>query len=126
MSWTVTIPGQPPSTNHMYKIGRGFRRGGIAYPKMVKAEGVEEYQQTAAMLVRLARPSGWKWDGGLLRLSYRFHLIDNVDCDNLLKALNDAIADALDINDRWFLPCVESKTWGNKGAQARVEVTIGG
>ena len=125
MSWTVSIPGQPPSTNHMYTIGKGYRRGGIAYPKLVKADGVESYQTMAAMLVRLARPSGWTWDGGLLRITYRFHLIDNVDCDNLLKALNDAIAGALDINDKWFLPNVESKTWGNKGAQARVEVTIG-
>jgi Holliday junction resolvase RusA-like endonuclease len=109
----------------MNTIGKGFRRGGVSYPKLVKADGVESYQQTASLIVRLGRPPGWAWDGGLLRITYRFHLIDNVDCDNLLKALNDAIAGALDINDKWFLPCVEHKDWANKGAKARVEVTIG-
>jgi len=125
MTWSVTIPSQPPSTNHMYIIGRGYRRGGIAYPKIVKAPGVESYQTMAAMVTRLAKPSGWKWDGGLLVLEYHFHLADNIDTDNAMKAISDSISDAIGVDDKWFLNRAMTKEWGLKGPQVRVEVTIG-
>ena len=123
--WAVALPGQPPSTNHMYVIGRGFRRGGIAYPKMVKVDAVVAYQQMTTLITRLAKPREWKWDGGLLVLEFGFYLVDNIDCDNAMKAVCDAISDAIEVNDKWFLPRAMSKVWGLKPADARVEVTIG-
>jgi Holliday junction resolvase RusA-like endonuclease len=45
-----------------------------------------------------------------------------MDCDNVLKALNDAIAIGLGVNDKVFLPCVRSKEIGIKSP--RVIVTV--
>jgi Holliday junction resolvase RusA-like endonuclease len=61
---------------------------------------------------------------GQVRISYAFYMNRDADCDNLLKALNDAIAAALGFNDRIVLPCVRSKT---KVAtkDERIEVVIG-
>lgn len=124
MSWTVTIPGQPPSGNHAYKIGRGYRRGGIAYPKIIKTAEAEAYQQGVALLVRTARPSFWKWDGGQLVVEYRFYLWDDADCTNLIKVIEDGIFPALGVDDTWALPRAMHKELVSK-AEARVEVTIG-
>jgi Holliday junction resolvase RusA-like endonuclease len=80
---------------------------------MTKAAGVEQYQNDIIWLCRSARPSGWKADGQI-RISFAFHLHRDADCDNLLKVIQDAVAGALGINDRVFLPCVTEKTVGNK------------
>lgn len=122
MSWTVVLPGQPPSGNHANKIGRGFRRGGIAYPKLVKTAEAEAYQQGAAMLVRAARPSGWKWDGEQVVVEYKFFLSRDADCTNLIKVIEDAVFPALGIDDKYALPRAMSKETGVK--DPRVEVTI--
>lgn len=124
MSWTVVIPGQPPSGNHAYKIGRGFRRGGIAYPKMVKTDEAEAYQRAASLVVRAARPRGWSASAGaFIVCEYRFFLSRDVDCTNLIKVVEDAIFPALGIDDRWALPRAMSKQIVGR-ADARVEVTI--
>lgn len=109
-SWEVTIPGAPPSVNHMYAIGRGRR-------PVRKAEGVESYQLVASHMVRLATPGSWKRAlsskrVGYIRIRYWFYLRRDIDCDNALKALNDAVAVALGVNDRSFLPCVMAKAVG--------------
>ena len=124
MSWTVTIPGQPPSGNHANKIGRGYRRGGIAYPKIVKTSEAEAYMRGAAMLVRVARPSRWRWDGGQIVCEYRFFLAYEADCTNLIKVVEDSIFPALGIDDTFALPRAMSKEIV-KVSEARVEVTIG-
>lgn len=123
MSWSVTIPGQPPSGNHANKIGRGYRRGGIAYPKLVKTVEAETYQRIAALVVRSARPSGWQWDGGQVVMEYRFYLGRDADCTNLIKVVEDAVCPALGINDKHALPRAMSKEIV-PAKQARVEVTI--
>ena len=122
MSWTVTIPGQPVSGNHANKIGRGFRRGGIAYPKMVKTTEAAFYQQACAYIVRTARPSGWQQQGQVI-CEYRFWISRDADCTNMIKVIEDAIFPALGINDSWALPRAMSKEIVKKG-QERVEVTI--
>jgi Holliday junction resolvase RusA-like endonuclease len=122
VSWTVTIPGQPVSGNHANKIGRGFRRGGIAYPKMVKTTEAAAYQMGAAMIVRAARPSAWRWNGGQVVVEYRMFLTRDADCDNVMKVCDDAIFPALDINDKYALPRAMSKEIVK--SNPRVEVTI--
>ena len=117
MSWTVTIPGAPPSTNHMYVPIRG-RWGG-----KTKAPGVAEYQTAVRLLVQNARPSGWM-PTDQLPIRFDFFLKRDADCDNLLKALIDGIAVGLEIDDRRVLPCVRSKTYG-KGVEPRTVVEIG-
>jgi len=118
----VVIPGQPPSGNHAYKIGKGYRRGGIAFPKIIKTAEAEAYQQGVALLVRTARPSYWKQQGQVI-CEYRFYLWDDADCTNLIKVIEDGIFPALDINDSWALPRAISKEIVPK-SEARVEVTI--
>ena len=122
MSWTVTIMGNPPSGNHANRIGRGFRRGGIAFPKIVKTPEAEAYMQGAAMLTRVARPSGWKWDGRQVVCEYRFYLTRDADCTNLIKVVEDSIFPALGIDDKWALPRAMSKELVK--INPRVEVTI--
>ena len=123
MDWFITIPGQPPSGNHANKIGRGFRRGGIAYPKIVKTDEAATYQALAALYTRTARPSGWTWSGGQVIVEYRFYLARDADCTNLIKVIEDAIFPDLGINDKYALPRAMSKELV-KPVDARVEVTI--
>lgn len=122
MSWTVTIMGNPPSGNHANRIGRGFRRGGIAFPKIVKTDEAAAYQTAAAYLVRTANKHGWRWNGGQIICEYRFYLTRDADCTNLIKVVEDAIFPALDINDSWALPRAMSKEIVK--VNPRVEITI--
>jgi hypothetical protein len=115
------IPTQPPSVNHMYVSAPGYTKEGKRYSRRVKDPDVLQYQIVASSIAKHAAPTGWrapKW----VRIRYWFHLKDDADCDNLLKALNDSFATAWKINDRWFLPCVQEKTTGNKDPYVEVEV----
>lgn len=106
MSWHFEIPGQPPSTNHLYRqvTIAGKRR-------IAKDPKVEHYQILVTYIVRGKRPRGWYPEPGKqLHLYYDFILNRDIDADNALKALNDAIAIALGVNDKLFLPCVRSKS----------------
>lgn len=126
MKWSVTVWGQPPTTNKMYSAKmRSIWRDGVKHtvPQMVKNEKVEDYQRDAVLQIQSARPSRWKPDG-FIRLRFQLYLAKNIDADNTLKALSDAIQEAIGINDTWFLPCVESKTWGLNPRDARVEIEI--
>jgi Holliday junction resolvase RusA-like endonuclease len=127
MSWKIVIPSQPPTVNHAYEPQTAYRRtasgGNVPYSRIGKNAAAVAYQQAAALIVGTAKPSGWQWQGGFIRLIYRFYLARDADCDNLLKILNDAIAAKIDVNDRWFLPMVMSKRVV-RDHEARVEVTI--
>lgn len=131
----MSIEGQPPSVNHSYRPIRKPMRDSFGQP-IYSAEGrqvvrmglakdkkVLDYQQLVVWRARQAKPSGWQHGGGWIRISYRFFLTRKMDCDNILKALNDALAMALGVDDFWFLPCVTSKTVNHK-QPPRVEVTI--
>jgi Holliday junction resolvase RusA-like endonuclease len=89
--------------------------------RMAKRTEVASYQADTTLIVRSARPSGWR-PPGQVRLTYDFYLKRDADCDNLLKVLNDAIAMALDVNDRHFLPCVRSKVVDGTTRNPRVEI----
>ena len=115
------IPTQPPSVNHMYKIVNGYGKGGRTYKTLAKDPDVVQYQLVAANIAKFAAPPRWR-PPRYIRIKFWFHLADDADCDNLLKALNDAFASAWKINDTWFLPCVQEKTYGNKNPYVEVEV----
>lgn len=130
------IPGQPPSINHSYrpvKIPKKDRYGRTMWtpdgkPMMriglAKESGVEAYQTGAALVVRASMPSRWRHGGGWIRITYSFYLVRKVDCDNAMKALNDAVAKAIGVDDNWFLPCVISKQVNSKEPNPRIELTI--
>lgn len=110
---TFSVPGTPPSVNHLYEATltrgpNGVRRG------VRKSPGVESYQIVATLVARAALPANWKdtYSEGYVRLRYWFYLRREIDCDNALKALNDALAKAFGINDRKFLPYVVDKFVG--------------
>lgn len=122
-SWTFTVPGQPPSVNHGYRIVKQFRKNGtIPFRTIALTPEAVAYKEYAMLIVRAAKPSGWIPEGQI-RLSYRIYLASRQDADNSLKFLNDAIAAALNVNDDRFLPCVMSKEIV-PAKDARVEVTI--
>lgn len=87
----------------------------------VKNDGVQTYQDSVTWYTKAARPGGWE-AGERVRLTYWFHLKRDIDCDNALKALNDAIAHALNVNDKAFLPTVEAKWTGEKDPFVIVEI----
>jgi len=127
MKWSVTVWGQPPTTNKMYSAKmRSVWRDGVRYntPQMVKNKNVEDYQTKAVQQIRVAKPSGWKPQDQFIRLNLRLYLARNIDADNTLKALSDAIQIAIGVNDSWFLPCIVSKEWGLHPRDARVEIEI--
>jgi Holliday junction resolvase RusA-like endonuclease len=90
---------------------------------LAKRQEVKDYQDRAVPVIRSARPSGWA-PVGQVRITYAFYLASDVDCDNMMKAIHDSIQVATDVNDRRFLPCVETKEWGLPPKDARVEVTV--
>jgi len=114
-AFRVEIPGQPPSWNHMYTIGR--------VRSIVKVASAEGYQTGVAYLTKLARPPGWD-PKGMIRVCYWFDVHRDIDCDNMMKAINDAVAKALGVDDKRFLPCVLWKRTGVPTADAKVILTI--
>ncbi len=134
-AWRVTIDGQPPSVNHTYKIGRRPRvdpkthralyndDGSVKLvSRLVKDPAVQDYQDGVTMIVRAARPSGWK-PAKRVRIIYHYYLKGDIDCDNMKKAMNDAIAAAIGANDKAFMACDGIKELGH--AKPRVELEIG-
>jgi hypothetical protein len=123
MSWTFTLPGQPPSLNDLYEIGYRYDRRGRRYKGIVKNEDARLYHDGAIPQIRAAKPSRWA-PVGQVRLRIRLFLANDIDADNTLKVLSDAIQAATGINDKVFLPCIESKVIGLPPREARVEVEV--
>lgn len=106
-AFRVDVPGQPPSWNASYRIIT--LRGHGSWKKMPEAES---YQSSVTHLTRLARPADFNPLNQLF-ICYQLFLRRNMDADNVLKLVNDAIAKALDVNDSRFLPIVLSKSSGH-------------
>lgn len=106
----------------MYEASVGFRRGGGSYPKIRKTSVVEAYQEGAARIIQTAKPSRWIPPEGFLRLTYEWHLTDDIDADNLMKVLNDAIAPAIGVNDKLFLESVLPKVLRSKNPHVTVTI----
>ena len=114
------VPGTPPSVNHMYAPRE---RMGAWY----KTSDTSSYQSIAGLCVRLAMKKPWKeWlktYTGQLICNYWFHLDVDMDCSNAFKAIEDAIAHELRVNDSRFLPRAMGKTTGNKKPYILVEIS---
>lgn len=121
MTFRFRIPTQPPSVNHTYKIVRQYGKGGRPYMTLAKEPEVEQYQMVASQIAKMARPEGWEPDG-FVRLKYWWVLDRDIDCDNMKKAINDALARAWKVNDKMFLSCDISKIVGNPEPYVEIEV----
>ena len=121
--WTVTIWGQPPSVNDIYHVVWRYDGKGRKYKGIGKTEKATQYQQDAQLQMQSARPSGWH-PTGFIRLTYRFYLHNDADCDNLKKLLHDALQGATGVNDTWFLTTDQFKRSGVKMTDARVEIDV--
>lgn len=110
-----TIPGQPPSWNASYRMRKARIRDKFGQPvlgpdlkpktvtRMFKTQDVVDYQNGVQMLTRAARPTGFAPKDQVI-IGYQFYLGKSIDCDNVMKAVNDAVAKALGINDARFWP----------------------
>lgn len=120
-SFTFRIDGEPPSWNHAYRDVIIKTKAGKSYRTRAKTPAATAYQVLTTLRTKEAMPPGWT-PSEQLRISYAFYFKRARDADNSLKMLNDAIAKGLGVNDSRFLPCVRSKSTGNK--EPYVEVTI--
>lgn len=118
MIWGVTIPGQPFSGNHANERNAG----NMGWHKKAN---VEAYQSHVTLLVREARPSYWRPAGQII-IRFWFHILRDIDCTNMTKVIEDAIAAALRPEDkrydRMFLPQSMAKVTGVKEPFVRIEL----
>lgn len=124
--WRFEVPGQPPTWNGSYKIVKRHRStatgGQVPFHTLAKKDAVIKWQQDATLIIRAAKPSGWapEWP---IRVFYWFYLSRDIDCDNIMKAVNDAIEMATGVDDMRYLPCVVMKKVVPK-PEARIVVQI--
>lgn len=121
-SWRFSLDGQPPSVNHSYQLIRLRRKDGSSYQRLGKLAKVANYQEYVRLVALQARPKAWEPTEPMIRIRYWMHVQRDIDCDNVLKAINDGLKWALDIDDRRFLPCVVEKTTKNKNPRVEVEI----
>jgi Holliday junction resolvase RusA-like endonuclease len=116
--FAFTMPGQPPSWNHMYRWttrnvnGRQVRI-------QVKTEAAATYQTQLAWIARSACPSDFRPEGQVI-VTYNMFLDRDLDADNVMKAVNDALATAIGINDKRFLPVTLIKEHGHKNPEVYI------
>jgi Holliday junction resolvase RusA-like endonuclease len=91
------------------------------YRTKVKADGVQAYQDSVTWYTKAAVPSKWT-PGERVRLRYWYHLKRDMDADNAQKAINDAIAHGLGIDDKVFVTTVMAKWTKEKDPFVIVEV----
>lgn len=132
-SFRFTVPGQPPSVNHTYRVVRIRHRDGGSHQQLAKHREVETYQVVVSSLVRAAKPIGWN-PPGQIRIRYWFRVGRAIDADNTLKAINDAIKIGMGTrlagkrlvpiwDDKLFLPCVQELTTKHPEPHVEVEVS---
>lgn len=108
-----TMPGQPPSWNASYRITRQKGKQGQFFHTLSKSGIAERYQADLALVCRAAKPSAFKPEDRLI-ISYKFYLARDIDVDNILKMMNDAIARALEVDDKRFLVATPVKVTKQK------------
>jgi len=130
--FTFTVPGQPLSWNRSYRnrvvivrdrLGAAMhtaKGAEIRRPATYKTEEARIWQEGVRLIARAAKPSGF--DAAQIIVAYDFILARDIDCDNVMKMMNDAIADAIGLNDRNFYPVVLSKVRGSKDPSVTVNV----
>ena len=127
MTWSFEIPGQPVSWNASYKIGVGYRaaynRRGGEFRKIIKTNEAVTYTEMVTVIARQARPSSWKPEGFIV-VEFDYYLGRDVDCDNVMKLVNDGLKHAIEVDDRWYLPRAMSKQTGLRPSERRVVVRV--
>jgi len=112
---TLTVDALPPTVNHLYRNRRG---GG----RCLSAAAEAWYDYAIPVLrsqPRHAVPSG------PLRLRIRVHgLPRTTDLDNVSKAAIDALARALEFDDRWIDDLRIVRVSVRKGAQRFIEYCL--
>lgn len=79
-----------------------FRRG------KAKTSEVNVYQSDVTRICKAARPPSFM-PKHMIIVAYRYYLINDMDCDNMMKTSNDAIATALGFDDKRFLTLAYGK-----------------
>lgn len=135
MTWSFEVEGQPISWNAAYRIGTVVRsgRGGrlrlghdgsiVERRSIIKTDAAKAYTALAAARAAEARPSHWG-PTGLVVVEFTYYLGTDIDCDNVMKLINDGIQAATGVNDRWFLPRAMWKTTGLRPNQRKVVVVV--
>lgn len=129
MTWSVTIPGQPVSWDHAYKTGkvpgRFVGRDGekLMIHRPVKTDKAAQYQRDAQLIVQAAAPSGWN-PPGQVRMIVDLYLVDDMDDDNALKLLRDAVQKATGVDDMKYLSCTRTKEVVDDPRTARIVLTF--
>jgi Holliday junction resolvase RusA-like endonuclease len=130
--FTFTVPGHPMSWNRSYRqrvyhvkdrFGQAIQddRGRLKTRSgMFKTKEAEVYQDTVRWLAKTAKPSDFS--ATQIIIAYDFMLARDIDCDNVMKMINDAVAEAIGLNDKHFFPAVLSKTTGSFDPSVMVHV----
>lgn len=121
-SFYFTVPGQPVSWNAAYRVRRQYD-GEKMVRGLFKTEDAEAYQDSVRYIARAAKPSSFVPPKRCrIIVAYDFVLSRDIDCDNLMKLMNDALAEAIGVNDKSFMPVVMSKTVSSKNPYTLVTV----
>lgn len=130
--FSFAVPGQPLSWNRSYrqKVITVKDRFGQALlstsgrpktrPAQYKTEEALEYQKGVQLACQAAKPSGFSPEQVII--AYDFVLARDVDCDNVMKMTNDAIARALGLDDKHFFPVVRSKFSGSRLPEVLISI----
>ena len=85
-----------------------------------KTKEAEAYQDGVRLVAMAAKPKGFKPEQVIV--AYDFVLRRDIDCDNVMKMINDALARAINLDDRNFYPVVRTKFVGAKDPSVTVTV----
>ena len=124
--WEFEVAGDPPSLNDTYKIaymGQRCPACGRGQPRLMKAAGVETWQEAVAWRTKEARPSGWMPARRTIIEIRWFTTRAGRDADNPIKALLDGIKVGLGCDDKGFLPRVLQNEKDARWPRTHVVVT---
>jgi Holliday junction resolvase RusA-like endonuclease len=136
--FNFVVPGQPMSWNRSYrnrvitvkdKIGRTVltpKGRPVTRPVSYKTKDAERYQEDVfwaakEAILRLEKDIG-TFKPEQVMVAYDFMLARDIDCDNVMKMIHDALSRALGLDDRYFYPVVLSKSTGSKDPSVSVSV----
>lgn len=130
--FSFAVPGQPLSWNRSYRqrVGGVKDRFGQAVlsasgkpktrPMQYKTQEAIEYQTGVQLACQAAKPA--RFNPEQVIIAYDFVLARDIDCDNVIKMTNDAIARALGLDDKHFFPVVRSKVTGSRTPEVLISV----
>jgi hypothetical protein len=121
MSWNRSYRNRTVTVKD--RVGQVVRTAGgrpVTRAGTYKTEEAQVWQDGVRMIARAAKPTGFS--PATIIVAYDFVLARDIDCDNVMKMANDAIAKAIDLNDKFFYPVVLSKVTGSKDPHIKVAV----